>query len=90
MHVKNTGRCKELLLPGARVPRLPCRAASRSGDIAVAAGSGNNGGDGFALARILKLKGVDCRVVTLSDKLPPDSAHSAAKAKDVDGPGENA
>ena len=51
------------------------------GDIAIAVGSGNNGGDGFALAYILKSNGIDSRVVTLSDKLSPDSAHFAEKAK---------
>ena len=57
------------------------RAAEWSGDTVIAAGSGNNGGDGFALACILKSKGVGCRMVTLSDRLSPDSAHFAAKAK---------
>ncbi|MBE6909576.1 MAG: NAD(P)H-hydrate epimerase [Ruminococcaceae bacterium] len=57
------------------------RAAEWRGDIAIAVGSGNNGGDGFALAYILKSNGVDCRVVALSDKLSPDSAHFAKKAK---------
>lgn len=57
------------------------RAVDWRGDIAIAAGSGNNGGDGFALAYILKSNGIDCRVVTLSDKLSPDSAHFAEKAK---------
>ena len=62
------------------------RAAEWRGDIAIAVGSGNNGGDGFALAYILKSNGVDCRVVTLSDKLSPDSAHFAEKAKVLDVP----
>ena len=57
------------------------RAAPWCGDIAIAVGSGNNGGDGFALAYILKSNGVDCRVITLSDKMSPDSAHFAEKAK---------
>ena len=57
------------------------RAAEWHGDIAIAVGSGNNGGDGFALAYILKSKGIDCRVITLSNKLSPDSAHFAEKAK---------
>ena len=56
------------------------RAAAWRGDIAIAVGSGNNGGDGFALAYILKMDGIDCRVVTLSDKLSPDSAHFAERA----------
>ena len=59
------------------------RAASWSGDIVIAAGSGNNGGDGFALACILKAEGIDCRVVTLSDKLSPDSGHFAERTKSL-------
>ena len=57
------------------------RASEWRGNIAIAVGSGNNGGDGFALAYILKSKGIECRVITLSDKLSPDSAHFAEKAK---------
>ncbi|MCR5825397.1 MAG: NAD(P)H-hydrate epimerase [Oscillospiraceae bacterium] len=57
------------------------RAAAWHGDIAIAVGSGNNGGDGFALAYILKSNGIGCRVVTLSDRLSPDSAHFAQRAK---------
>ena len=52
-------------------------AADWHGVIAIAVGSGNNGGDGFALAYILKSNGIDSRVVTLSDKLSPDSSHFA-------------
>lgn len=57
------------------------RAAEWRGDIAIAVGSGNNGGDGFALAYILKSNGIDCRVAVLSDRLSPDSTHFAEKAK---------
>ena len=46
-------------------------------------GSGNNGGDGFALAWILKEKGYDCTVFTVSQRLSNDSAYYAAKAKEV-------
>lgn len=52
-----------------------------SGPVAIAAGSGNNGGDGFALACILAGKGIPCTVFTLSSRLSPDSAHYAALAK---------
>jgi len=44
-------------------------------------GSGNNGGDGFALAWILKERGFDCTVFTVSQKMSPDSAYYAEKAK---------
>ena len=50
------------------------------GPVAIVAGSGNNGGDGFALACILKEKGIDCRVYTLGSKLSADSAFYAEKA----------
>lgn len=49
--------------------------------VAIVAGSGNNGGDGFALACILKETGVDCTVFTLSHKQSADSAHYAALAE---------
>ena len=50
------------------------------GPVAIVCGSGNNGGDGFALACILKEKGIACRVFTLGSKLSPDSAFYAEKA----------
>ena len=53
------------------------------GRTAIVAGSGNNGGDGFALACILKGKGHDCTIFTLSKKLSPDSAHYAALAQEA-------
>lgn len=49
--------------------------------VAIVVGSGNNGGDGFALACILQQKGVDCTVFSVSDRLSQDSAHYAQKAK---------
>ena len=57
------------------------RAADWRGEIAIAVGSGNNGGDGFALVYILQERGVPCRVVALSEKLSPDSAHFAERAR---------
>ncbi|MBQ6115866.1 MAG: NAD(P)H-hydrate epimerase [Oscillospiraceae bacterium] len=50
------------------------------GRITIAVGSGNNGGDGYALAYILKRRGIDSRVVTLSDKRSDDGAFFAEKA----------
>lgn len=50
------------------------------GPVAIVAGSGNNGGDGFALACILKERNIDCRVFTLSSKLSADSAFYAERA----------
>lgn len=50
--------------------------------IAILSGSGNNGGDGFALACILREHGHNCTVFTLSQRLSADSAHYAAEAQD--------
>jgi len=57
------------------------KASSWDGPTAVVVGSGNNGGDGFALACILHRNGCDCTVFTLSARLSGDSAHYAAEAK---------
>ena len=61
-------------------------AVNWSGRIAIVAGSGNNGGDGFALAWILKQKGFDCTVFTVSKRLSEDSAYYARKAASVEVP----
>jgi len=58
-------------------------AAKWFGGIAVVVGSGNNGGDGFALACILHEHGLDCTVFTVSQRLSVDSAYYAAKAKEA-------
>lgn len=50
------------------------------GSTAIVVGSGNNGGDGFALAWIMKARGFDCSVFTVSQKMSPDSVYYAAKA----------
>ena len=54
-----------------------------TGATAIVVGSGNNGGDGFALAWILKERGFDCTVFTVSQKMSPDSAWYAEKAREV-------
>lgn len=51
------------------------------GKIAIVAGSGNNGGDGFALACILKMNSIDSTVYTLGRHLSDDSRHYAEIAK---------
>ena len=53
------------------------------GSTAIVVGSGNNGGDGFALAMILKERGLNCTVFTVSQKLSPDSAYYAEKAREA-------
>lgn len=50
------------------------------GSTAIVVGSGNNGGDGFALACILHAHGFPCAVFTVSQKLSADSAYYAEKA----------
>lgn len=50
------------------------------GRTAIVVGSGNNGGDGFALACILKAQGFDCSVFTVSQRLSADSAYYADQA----------
>lgn len=53
------------------------------GSIAIAVGSGNNGGDGYALACILKRNGIDSRIVMLSEKRSDDGAFFAEKAASI-------
>lgn len=56
-------------------------AAAWKAPVAIVTGSGNNGGDGFALACILQEKNIDCTVFTLSEKLSADSAFYAGKSR---------
>lgn len=51
--------------------------------VSIVVGSGNNGGDGYALACILKEKTIDCRIFTLSSSLTKDSAYYAGKAHEL-------
>ena len=57
------------------------KAVTWHGRTAIVAGSGNNGGDGFALACILQEQGTECTVFTVSQRLSEDSAYYAEKAK---------
>ena len=59
------------------------RAVDWQGRIAIVVGSGNNGGDGFALACILNEHKIDCAIFTVSQRLSVDSAHYAAKAAEL-------
>ena len=56
------------------------RAVEWKGSAAIVAGSGNNGGDGYALACILQKHGIPCAVFTLSDRLSEDGGYYARKA----------
>ncbi len=57
------------------------KAVPWQGSTAIVVGSGNNGGDGFALACILKSHGFACTIFTLSHRLSEDSAYYADEAK---------
>lgn len=53
------------------------------GRVAIVVGSGNNGGDGFALACILNEHKIACTIFTVSQRLSADSAYYAAKATEL-------
>ena len=59
------------------------KAVNWRGDIVIAVGGGNNGGDGYALACILMRNGYSCRIIKLSDKLTEDSSYFAAQAESL-------
>ena len=59
------------------------QAVNWRGKVAIVVGSGNNGGDGFALACILHHENIECAVFTVSQRLSADSAHYAAKATEL-------
>ena len=59
------------------------RAVDWQGRIAIVVGSGNNGGDGFALACILHEHKIACTIFTVSQRLSADSAYYAAKATEL-------
>ena len=52
------------------------------GKIAIVTGSGNNAGDGYALAGILKEHGIDSEIIRLFDKFSPDGEHFYKIAKE--------
>lgn len=59
------------------------RAAKWHSKVAIVVGSGNNGGDGFALACILRQNDIDCAVFTVSQRQSADSVHYAARATEL-------
>ena len=50
------------------------------GRIGILAGSGNNGGDGYALACILADRGIPCQVLRVSEKFSEDGRYYYEKA----------
>ena len=59
------------------------RAAKWHGRVAIVVGSGNNGGDGFALACILHRENIECAVFTVSQRQSADSAHYTTQATNL-------
>lgn len=59
------------------------KAVNWTGRTAIVVGSGNNGGDGFALAWIMRQHGFDCTIFRVSHRLSIDSAYYAQKAASV-------
>ena len=57
------------------------KAHNWQGRTAIVVGSGNNGGDGFALACIMREQGYECEVFTVSRRLSGDSAHYVGMAE---------
>ena len=51
--------------------------------IGILCGGGNNGGDGYALAGILKAEGIDSTVLKVSDKLSEDGRYYCEKAEEL-------
>lgn len=64
------------------------RAVNWHGEIVIAVGGGNNGGDGYALACILNRNNYTCRIVKLSEKLTDDSGFYAKRAESLGVPCE--
>lgn len=57
------------------------RAADWRGRIGILTGSGNNGGDGYALACILADHGIPCRIIRVSEKFSEDGNDYFQKAE---------
>lgn len=66
--MENAGTC------AAGIAIFTCPSIMSGGTVYVFAGNGNNAGDGFVLARVLKKKGVDVKVVLISGEPKTEDA----------------
>ena len=51
--------------------------------VAIVCGSGNNAGDGYVVASLIKKAGIDCSLILLSDKRSPDGQYYFDICKDL-------
>ena len=66
--MENAGTC------AAGIAIFTCPSIMAGGTVYVFAGNGNNAGDGFVLARVLKKKGVDVKVILISGEPKTEDA----------------
>lgn len=84
--IAKLGSGLELMYRAGRALYLAVPQELWAGTVSIAAGTGNNGGDGFALAGILADKGITATVYQMGSRVSPDSAHfrALARAKGVE------
>ncbi|MFC2662734.1 MAG: NAD(P)H-hydrate epimerase [Eubacterium sp.] len=69
----------ELMRRAAAGIRMACDFSTDP--VVICVGSGNNGGDGFALAEILRNEGMECQILTVSDHWSKDSSYYKQRAE---------
>lgn len=74
---------KELMLRAAQGVLDAMNSLWRHRRTAVVCGSGNNGGDGYALAMLLAERGADADIVRLSERLTDDGAFYLEKCRQL-------